>query len=181
MPTTTPNTGTGTVNQLLGVNNHGRAAGFYTDGADVSHAYVLNLATGHFSDLTVPGATSATATGINDYGDVSGFATLANGSTAAWLIHHHRFSVFDLPGSANTQALGVNNGDQVVGSYVDGNNNMHGFLASRYGFRALDDPNGVGTTTINGINNRDQIVGFYGDGAGNTDGFVGTPADLDTH
>ena len=38
----------------------------------------------------------------------------------------------------------------------------------------MDDPNGLGTTTINGVNDLGQLVGFYVDANGNTDGFVAT-------
>jgi len=44
------------------------------------------------------------------------------------------------------------------------------------GFVSVDDPNGVGTTTINGVNDAGDLVGFYLDAAGNTDGFLATPA-----
>jgi hypothetical protein len=50
----------------------------------------------------------------------------------------------------------------------------HGFIFNEGHFTSFDDPEGVGTTTINGINDRGQIVGFYVDASGNTDGFVGT-------
>jgi hypothetical protein len=39
----------------------------------------------------------------------------------------------------------------------------------------VDDPHGVGTTTINGVNDRGVLVGFYTDSAGNTDGMIATP------
>ena len=54
---------------------------------------------------------------------------------------------------------------------------MHGFVynVSTGHFHSVDDPGGIGTTTINGINNFGQIVGFYVDSKGNTDGFIGTP------
>ena len=76
-------------------------------------------------------------------------------------------------------ALGVNNYDEVVGTYTVGSGSsaqMHGFTwqAGR-GFSTVDDPQGMGTTTINGVNDFGQVVGFYVDGNGNTDGFVATP------
>ena len=53
---------------------------------------------------------------------------------------------------------------------------MHGFTwTPRHGFTTVDDPHGVGTTTINGVNDFGQLVGFYVDGNGNTDGFLATP------
>jgi hypothetical protein len=53
---------------------------------------------------------------------------------------------------------------------------MHGFTwTPQGGFRSVDDPHGIGTTTINGVNDFGQLVGFYVDGNGNTDGFAATP------
>ena len=39
----------------------------------------------------------------------------------------------------------------------------------------MDDPHGIGTTTINGVNNAGDLVGFYVDSAGNTDGMIALP------
>ena len=75
-----------------------------------------------------------------------------------------------------TDALGVNNNDEVVGFYQVNSTVMHGFTwTPKGGFHTVDDPNGLGTTTINGLNNRGQLVGFYVDRAGNTDGMLATP------
>ena len=73
-------------------------------------------------------------------------------------------------------ALGLNDKGQVVGVYMVGTA-MHGFVynSTNGHFHSIDDPNGLGTTTINGINNLRQIVGFYIDSNGHTDGFIGTP------
>ena len=40
---------------------------------------------------------------------------------------------------------------------------------------AIDDPKGVGTTTINGLNDKGEFEGCYVDAAGNIDGFLATP------
>ncbi len=37
-----------------------------------------------------------------------------------------------------------------------------------------NDPQGIGTTTVNGINDRGQLVGFFVDGNDATEGFVAT-------
>jgi len=44
-----------------------------------------------------------------------------------------------------------------------------------HGFATVDDPHGVGATTINGVNDRGDLVGFYTDAAGNTDGMLAMP------
>ena len=76
-------------------------------------------------------------------------------------------------------ALGVNNNEEVVGTYTVGTGSsatMHGFTWSpESGFTTIDDPHGMGTTTINGVNDRGDLVGFYVDANGNTDGFLATP------
>ena len=73
---------TGAVNQLLGINNAGTAVGFYVDAKGNSHAYEVNQATRKFTAIKVPGATSTTATGINNNGDVVGIYTVGSGASA---------------------------------------------------------------------------------------------------
>src|SRR3974377_667920 len=64
----TPNT-SGSVNQLLGINNKGVPVRFYMDASGKAHAYTLNQNTGVFTPLgiTIPGV-STVATGINNDG-----------------------------------------------------------------------------------------------------------------
>jgi hypothetical protein len=75
-----------------------------------------------------------------------------------------------------TQAFGVNDRDKVVGAYTVGSGSnaaTHGFTwRPGYGFRTVDDPHGLGATTINGVNDLGDLVGFYIDSAGNTDGML---------
>ena len=176
-----PNTGAGTVNQLLGLNDSGIAVGFFTDGNGVNHAYKLNRRTGHFADIVPPDSTAAVATSINDNGAITGFLTATNGNTLGFLLSDGKFTEFSFPGSTNTMPFGINKYNQIVGVYVDGAGAMHGFLAANLTgdqhatFNSIDEPNGIGTTTVNGINDKGQLVGFYVDGAGNTDGFLANP------
>lgn len=141
-----------------------------------NHAYELNQNNRKFTAINPPNAINATATGINDNGDVTGFLTTSTGATVGFLKKGSSYNEFDFPNSTNTQPFGINKYDQIVGFYVDGANQMHGFLLSsplhHANWRSIDDPNGVGTTTVNGINDKGNLVGFYVDGAGNTDGFL---------
>jgi hypothetical protein len=53
---------------------------------------------------------------------------------------------------------------------------LHGFTWTHaHGFKTVNDPHGVNTTTINGVNSHGDLVGFYVDKAGNTDGFLARP------
>ena len=172
----TPATGT-TFNQLLGVNNSNIAVGFYTDAAGNNHGYTYTIATKTFSsDINDPNAVSTTTAAINSAGKLAGFYTDAGGVTHGFLDTNGIFSPVDAPGASLTQLFGLNDNGLAVGDEVV-NGLMNGILYDSLTntFTVLNDPNGVGTTTLNGVNNAGQIVGFYVDGAGNTDGLLASP------
>ena len=171
------------VNQLLGVNDNSTAVGFYTDSKGNNHGYEYCIQTHKFTTITVSGegATSVTVAGINNHGDVVGFFTGSGGAQDAFLrTDGGTQTVLAYPGATMTQAFGVNDSGEVVGTYTVGTGSSamtHGFTWTASGsFHALDDPNGVGATTVNGVNDQGQIVGFYTDSAGNTDGMLATPS-----
>jgi hypothetical protein len=170
--------------QLLGVNDNDVAVGFYSDGNGNTHAYTYNIRRNQFTELTIPGITHPTAAGINNKSDIAGFGTMGTGAAAQvvgfLLGHRGHVTILNVPGSSMTQALGVNDSDEVVGVYQVGTGSsaaMHGFTwTPQSGFQTLvDDPNGIGATTINGVNDQGELVGFYVDGSGNTDGLLATP------
>jgi hypothetical protein len=172
------------VDQLLGVNDQDVAVGFYTDANGNNHGYEYTIRRNRFSSVVDPNAPSAslTAAAINEFGGVAGFYTNpATGNTDGFLLGHlGRFRDLAVPGASSTMALGVNDRAEVVGVYTVGTGSsamMHGFTwTAGSGFQTVDDPHGLGTTTINGVNNHGQLVGFYVDSAGNTDGLLATPA-----
>jgi len=174
------------VDQLLGVNDHDVAVGFYTNGQGSNRGYTYDIRTHQFTRVLVPGAPagqagpSLTAAGINNRGDVTGFYAASSTQTDAFLrLSYGRFLTLAVPGASGTQALGVNDSDEVVGVYTVGsgdNAQMHGFTwRPGYGFQTVDDPHGIGATTINGVNDAGVLVGFYTDAAGNTDGMIAQP------
>jgi hypothetical protein len=162
--------------QLLGVNDNDIAVGFWVDGQGNNHGYEYNINTGRFSSVVDPQDQGASlqATAINDRGDIAG-----NIGSDGFLLRHGHLTELAVPGASATMALGVNNFDEVVGTYMVGSGSsaqMHGFTwQPGRGFTSIDDPHGIGTTTINGVNDFGQLVGFYTDAAGNTDGFLATP------
>jgi probable HAF family extracellular repeat protein len=167
------------VNQLLGVNDSGTAVGFYNDAKGNAHGYVYNLETRRFKLVTVRGATSLTATAINNDGATAGFYTSAQGATVAFLQYHHgRTVTIAFPGASATQAFGLNDNGEVVGTYTTGTGDnavTHGFTWWNGTFTTVNYPMAT-STTINGVNNEGDIVGFYDDAKGNTNGFVGLPS-----
>jgi hypothetical protein len=168
------------VNQLLGVNDEDVAVGFYTDAAGNNHAYQYDADRRVFYSVKVSGATSATAAAIDNNGDVAGFSTDAAGTTNGFLRSGYgKMTVLAYPGATMTQALGVNDHREVVGVYTVGSGagaQTHGFTwTAANGFLPVDDPSGVGATTVNGVNNDGTLVGFYTDAAGNTHGMLASP------
>jgi hypothetical protein len=162
--------------QLLGVNDNDIAVGFWVDGQGNNHGYEYNINSGRFSSVADPQDQGASlqATAINDRGHIAG-----NIGSDGFLLSHGHLTELAVPGASATMALGVNNFDEVVGTYMVGSRSsavMHGFTwQPGRGFTSIDDPHGIGTTTINGVNDFGQLVGFYTDAAGNTDGFLATP------
>jgi hypothetical protein len=166
------------VNQLLGVNDAGTAVGFYNDAKGNAHGYAYNLETRQFKLITVRGATSLTATAINNGGAVAGFYTNAQGATVSFIqLQHRRTFTIAFPGASATQAFGLNDQGEVVGAYTIGTGDnavSHGFTWMNGKFTTVNYPM-ASSTTINGVNDEGDIVGFYTDAKGNTDGFVGLP------
>ena len=102
------------VDQLLGVNNHDVAVGFFTNGQGNNRGYEYSIITHRFSRVTKPGAAgmSLTAAAINNHGDVAGFYTTSGGVTDAFLKYPGgRFITLAVPGASMTQAFGVNYSD----------------------------------------------------------------------
>jgi hypothetical protein len=160
------------VNQLLGFNDNGQAAGFYNDSTGNSHAYIWDRVTRVFTTISPPGATSATATAINDRGAVAGFFTKANDNIVSFIKQGPTWTTVSVPGASTTELFGLNDEGIAVGMYVGHHKQTYGFIYSRGTLKTINDPNGIGSTVVNGLNNAGAMVGFYTDPAGNTDGFV---------
>lgn len=184
---TNPNTGTGTVNQLLGVNNGNIAVGFFTDGTGATHGYTYNIGTMAFSaNIDDPnGIGTTTATAINNSGEIAGFYVDSAGNTHGFLDVGGMFlTVDDSNGNGtNTMLLGLNNNNQAVGSFVDAAGETQGLLFNTLTdtFQTISDPNASATpafnvtgTTINGINDQGDLVGFYSNGT-QVIGLLATP------
>jgi len=170
------------VDQLLGVNDHNVAVGFFTNLSGINRGYTYNITTRTFGRVLVPGAAglgpSLTAAAINNNGDIAGFYNKTSAQVDAFLkLASGRFITIAAPGAAMTQAFGVNDSGEVVGTYTVGTGNnavTHGFtwLGGRF---VSVDISGASATFINGVNNEGDLVGFYTDAKGNTDGFFALP------
>ena len=168
-----------TVEQLLGVNDHNEAVGFWTDAAGNDHGFTFDIKNHSFAEVNIPGFASTTTTAIDNKGDIAGFVVGAGGNDVGFVQEGKTLFWMDGPqGAVSVQALGINNERQVVGSYTDATGATHGFLydQGKNTYTTIDDPNGVkgknALTVANGINDKGQVVGFYLDPAGNTDGML---------
>ena len=173
------------VDQLLGVNDSDIAVGFYTDAAGAGHGFRYDIDRHTFRTVAVTGATSTTATAIDNHGDVAGFYTGANGNQSGFLLGANgKLTSLNFPGATMTQALGVNNKGEVVGLYQTGTGDAaqtHGFTwTAKQAYLTVDDPSGAGGTTVNGVNDAGNLVGFYVDAQGDTHGMLATPQKVTT-
>ena len=71
--------------QILGINAHGMAVGYYGDSTTSQHGFLYNVKTGQYTFLDDPaeafnnGVEVTQITGINDSGEITGFYSDANG------------------------------------------------------------------------------------------------------
>ena len=188
-PAPQPGSGILIENQLIGVNDHNIAVGFYNDVSGNSHGYTYDIHTGKFSaNIDDPNALSGGSTvtaAINNKGTIVGFYTDTGPTSAVGAVIHGFldkngvFTTVDAPGAVETELLGINDHGIAVGFDIDANGVTHGVIYNtKTGtFIILDDPNAVGSTVFNGINDKGDIVGFYSDGT-NTHGLLATPHDI---
>jgi hypothetical protein len=174
-------TGSNAVTEILGINDSEFAVGFYTNNSGNKVAFVLNVPTESFTDLSPPAAIDAEATAINGKGDVAGWETTSSG-TQSFLLQVGTYYPFSYPGANATYARGINWSDQIVGYYVDSNGKAHGFLLTgptkgggQQTWQTIDEPKAAAGTWVTGINNHHDICGYYTDGNGVQHGFVAVP------
>jgi probable HAF family extracellular repeat protein len=176
---------------LLGINDFGKAAGFWTDSQGHEHGFIVELdfqspRESKFIEIppsTFAGAIATQASNITDRDDVCGFWTDSNHNNHGFFGRlGHGFSTFNVRISgvtaSSTSPSGCNNKGEIVGTFTDSSGNVHGFIYDGGKFRQYDalgssqaSAFGVMGTTINGVNDRSDFVGFFSDGT-KVNGFV---------
>ncbi len=174
--------GDGTTTELFGINDSNIAVGLYTSTAlRHQHAFQVKITTGAYKDIVPPNAVDTVATGINGKGDIAGYVRRSNGTIVGFLLHDGAFTFYSFPHATSTEFLGITILDRIVGTYVDKSGKTHGFLLleplrpNHTTWQSIDDPNGVGTTSVTSINIHYDVVGYYVDRFGKTHGFLATP------
>jgi hypothetical protein len=170
---------------LLAINDFGKAAGFWADKDGHLHGFVVQLnaqnpAASTFTEIPPAdfnGAVGTQASAITNEGNVCGFWTDAKGNNHGFFgrVGHH-FVTFNVQikgaTAVSTSPFGCNDEGGIVGSFTDAAGDVHGFTFHRGHFSQFDATGssqaaafGVAGTLINGVNARGDIVGFFSDGA----------------
>lgn len=145
----------------IGINNAGQIALSLDDGEGL-----VIQPDGTQTILNVPGSDATFATGINNAGQVVGYAEFLaspNPHENLFLWQNGVFTLYDPPDGGFGSALGINNAGQVVGTYYDHSDILHGFIWQNGVYSDLEVPGALHTYPV-GINDLGQVVGHYLDG-----------------
>ncbi|HTW99093.1 MAG TPA: hypothetical protein VMD59_09965, partial [Acidimicrobiales bacterium] len=170
-----------TFNQLLGINDLGKIAGYFGSGMSAAHpnqGYTISAYSGTtFTSENYPGSVQTQVTGLNDMGKTVGFYVDAAGNNFGFYMKNGVFSSFSAPGAGGktrtTQLLGVNNEGMAVGFYNDAKGNAHGFeLDTKTGAYSQLRLSGAVQLTASAINDDGDVAGFFVDAKNITKSFV---------
>jgi hypothetical protein len=176
---TVPAAATPQTNELLAINNHGQAVGFFRNTLGNDFPYLYNIATAKFRALSalLGSPDTSEVTGINDKNKVVGFRSDSGQPVSAFLLNltTRHVTTLKAPGADTTEAFGINNHGEVVGAYQIGTS-VFGFTwTAAGGFRTVTEPHGPLFTVISGVNDAGDLVGAYLGAQGHINGFLAKP------
>ncbi|HKF36026.1 MAG TPA: hypothetical protein VKB35_03935, partial [Ktedonobacteraceae bacterium] len=169
-----------TFNQLLGINDHGKIAGYFGSGASghPNKGYTLSkpYGQGNYHNENFPGSVQTQVTAINNEGDTAGFWVDGNGNNFGFIEWNGVFTSYRDPNTGTgtvNQLLGLNDEGIAVGFYTDGNGVNHGYkLNQKTGKFTEIVPPGGSNVTAAGINDNGDVVGFLTASNGNVVSFL---------
>jgi probable HAF family extracellular repeat protein len=141
-----------------GINNRGQVVGYIstpqlTYATLYEHGQVTNLG-------ALSGGTGVSlGFGINDFGDVVGASTIANGNYVPFLHRHGNMERLGSTDGTLSEALAINDSGRIVGFIDRGAREYRAFIFENGSLIPLDTLGGLQSQAL-GINNRGQIVGF---------------------
>jgi hypothetical protein len=172
-----------TFNQLLGINNGGKIAGYFGNGVtNPNKGYRIEPPYTTFTNENFPGSTQTQVTCVNNGpGQSAGFWVDSHGnqfgfthSTAGGFKSYRDPNAGTATGQI-TNILGINDNNLAVGFWTNPNASVggpHGFeLNLATGKFTEIDVRGATSTSVTAINDKNDIVGFYTT-AGATYGFL---------
>jgi hypothetical protein len=175
-------------NQLLGINNGGRIAGFFGSGlrGHPNKGYLVGrpYGPGSFKAVNFPGSAQTAVTGINDKGVAVGFFSRTNKANPAGnadvgfylkggKFHQVKFPTGNVSNPPVNQLLGINNAGIAVGFFFDAQGQAHAYRYStvNHKFAMLNIKNSPNATATS-ISGGGAIAGFFTNTSGRVVGFV---------
>jgi hypothetical protein len=169
-----------TFNQLLGINNHNRVAGFFGSGVNghPNKGYLLSSPLGNpsYHAENFPGSAQTEVAGINDNG-VSVGQFLKAGRVSGFYLQNGTYHKVVFPGSSSSnELLGINNAGLAVGEFANGLD-MHAYRLNinTHRFARINIRNSANVIAT-GINAGGAVVGFFTNAVGKTVGFLRRPS-----
>lgn len=177
----------GSGSTAIAINNGGEivgvSSGLALNGSGVIRAVIWQ--SGAIRDIGTLGGLNSTANGLNNHGDVVGWAELGDQTTAAFIWRDgamHQLGMFSngllAPGNG-IQATAANDRGQIVGSSLNSKGESRAVLWENGEITDLNDSldatNGVLLTRATAINNHAQIVVEQQAGDGSPKSFLLTP------
>ena len=141
---------------FYGLNNAGKAVGFYQDVNEISHGVIVQE--GELTQFDFPGAAETEIFGVSESGLLIGDIFDADGAIHGFVGDEQ----FDVPGAVITYADDMNAAGILVGSYVDADGVYHGYIRHADGsFTIFDFPGMLSNLEylfVNAINDAGIIV-----------------------
>lgn len=170
-----------TFNQLFGINNHNKIAGYYGSGGHghPNKGYLLSPPYGqaNYHAENFPGSAQTQVTGLNDHGVTVGLFSRTNkagslNAFAGFYLQNGKYHRVVFPTRNNfsppfNELLGINDSGMAVGDFTDSLGNMRGYRLNINTHRfAMIRIRNSASVTATAINAGGTVVGFFTNGAG---------------
>lgn len=169
-----------TFNQLLGVNDNSKIAGYFGSGAlgHPNQGYTIKPSYGqsNYTNENFPGSMETQVTALNNHKDTAGFWVDSKNVNRGFVEWNGVFTSYRDPktgkGTVN-QVLGLNDSGIAVGFYTDAAGINHGFTLNQATgkFKAVTPPGG-GSVVATAINDAGDIAGIIMTSSSQTNGFI---------
>lgn len=144
----------------------------YDPTSSSSNQTAFVLSGGVYRLISIPGAVSSVATGINSSGQIVGYYTDSSDTSHAFYDSAGTIETVDNTAGTGTIAFDINDSGEIVGAFADSSGNVHGYVDVGGTFTKFDDPNVVNGTYGVGINDSGEIVGWWEDSLSVDHGYI---------
>lgn len=156
---------------------HQHESDLFAVGGTETTGWKLDVNTGAYTTIMVPGSVRTIATGFNEQGDICGNW---NGGIFLLSLNNPKYYTFQYPNSLGTVAYHLNWQKQIVGFYLDKNMRTHGYIltypdSKNPYWQTIDVPAAwkAVATVVTGNNDHGDIVGYWVGVGGDVHGFMG--------